>query len=95
MLERLARVALEHLERHDDLVATPRQPLQDGQLQAMRVDVVMLFAHEHDVGAGEVGEHHLEVGEGAAGVVEHAVRHVHALRGGQGEHGSKQEPEHG
>ena len=50
-------VALEHLHRDDDRHAAARQPFDDGQLEPVRVRIVVLLADEHRVGARQVREH--------------------------------------
>ena len=46
VLEGLLRVALEHLERDDDVAAPPAEPFENRQLQPVGIRVVVLLADE-------------------------------------------------
>ena len=89
-------VALEHLERNHERHAAAHQPFDDGQLEPVRIGVVVLFAHEDHVGARHVGEHRLEVREALVTRVEDAVRDVprRAVRRLQQGEGSEQREDH-
>ena len=75
-VERRLHITLEHLEGDRHRHVPPHEPLEKGGLEAVRVRIVVLLADEHDIDAGQVREHRLEVGEGPASGVEHAFGHV-------------------
>ena len=86
LVDRTLHVTLEHLQADGQRCMPAQEPFEHGDLQRVRVRIVVLFADQHDVGAHEIREHALEIGERLALRVVHALRHVrhrHARRMGK------------
>ena len=64
------------------------QSFEDCRLEPMRVRIVVLLAHEHDIRPREIREHGLEVSERLGAGVKNALRYVRRVdlsRGRRGE----------
>jgi len=96
VIQRFLDVALEHLEPDGHSLPPPRDTLEQGQLHAVCVRIVVLLADEDDVGLPDIREHHLEVRELTMRGIEDAFRHVGGLcRDGGREDDAQGECAHG
>ncbi len=96
MVQRLLHVALEHFQADRDCAGPPaREAFEQRQLQMVRVRIVMLLAHEDDVGLRDIREHRLEVRKLAVAAVEDALRHVRGLSHDRRRQTERQKETHG
>ena len=76
-IERRLHVALEHLERQGHRRPACARGLRGAPFEAVGVRIVVLLADQNDVGAGEVGEHHFEVGEAPRAGIDRRAAGMH------------------